>query len=372
LDPGIWLYEIAVTGTVSPFDHVYEFPFGSKKSILSAVMAKITDVFPVEYPVVAATFAVGPPDTSGVPWISPPDVKFNPSGILMDEYAKIGSPLAVKFTRTRTGVMGMFCTRDIVDKVSNVKVSSTTTAVREDVPVAIPSVAVSVTVFEYRVVGTPENVRFDPTFDTTMPDGSVDDVKDVMGRFALDVAVYTIVGSRDRDRPIMNWFELPGAGATVTVSTATVMVIVISPTISLVFVARRVDVVVPAVVGVPVKNPRWVIELKVTETPGGSVVDVIDWIFAFTAVPGKKLSALSRYVFGIGTPVYNPSMLAPSRIDPTNKTASVYENAIGVVFDKDPASDLRFAVKVPDPSRPSAPLVVPMHESPIEQFESAG
>jgi hypothetical protein len=55
---------------------------------------------------------------------------------------------------------------------------------------------------------------------------------------------------------MMNSFELPGAGATVTVSTATVMVIVISPTISLVFVARRVDVVVPAVVGVPVKNPR--------------------------------------------------------------------------------------------------------------------
>jgi hypothetical protein len=107
----------------------------------------------------------------------------------MDEYVKIGSPLVVEFTRTRTGVMGIFCTRDIVDKVSNVKVSSTTTAVREDVPVAIPSVAVSVTVFEYRVVGTPENVRFDPTFDTTMPDGSVDDVKDVMGRFALDVAV---------------------------------------------------------------------------------------------------------------------------------------------------------------------------------------
>lgn len=95
-------------------------------------------------------------------------------------------------------------------------------------------------------------------------------------------------------------------------------------------------------------------------------------IFALTAVPGKKLRALSRYVFGIGTPVYNPSMLAPSLIDPTNKTASVYENAMGVVFDKDPAVDLRFAVNVPDPSRPSAPLVVPIHESPIEQFESSG
>jgi hypothetical protein len=65
-------------------------------------------------------------------------------------------------------------------------------------------------------------------------------------------------------------------------------------------------------------------------------------------------------------------MLAPSRIDPTNKTASVYENAIGVVFDKVPATDLKFAVKVPDPSTLSAPLVVPMHESPIEQFESDG
>lgn len=56
-----------MTGTVSPFDHVYEFPFGNKKSILSAVMAKITEVLPVEYPVVAATFAVRPPVTSGVP-----------------------------------------------------------------------------------------------------------------------------------------------------------------------------------------------------------------------------------------------------------------------------------------------------------------
>lgn len=89
-----------------------------------------------------------------------------------------------------------------------------------------------------------------------MPGGSVDDVKDVMGRFALDVALYTIAGSRDRDRPTMNALEPPDAGVTVTVSSATVRVIVISPTISLLFVARRVDVVVPAVVGVPVKNPR--------------------------------------------------------------------------------------------------------------------
>ena len=93
----------------------------------------------------------------------------------MDEYVRIGSPLVVEFTRTRTGVMGMFWTRDIVDKVSNVNPSSTTVAVREDVPVAIPSVAVSVTVFEYRVVGTPENVMFDPT-GASMPDGSVGDV----------------------------------------------------------------------------------------------------------------------------------------------------------------------------------------------------
>ena len=175
---------------------------------------------------------------------------------MIDEYVRIGSPLVVEFTRTRTGVMGMFWTRYILDKVSNVNPSSTTVAVREDVPVAIPSVAVSVTVFEYRVVGTPENVRFDPTFDMVMPDGSVDDVKDVMGRFALDVALYTIAGSRDRDRPTMNELEPPDAGVTVTVSSATVRVIVISPTISLLFVARRVDVVVPAVVGVPVKNPR--------------------------------------------------------------------------------------------------------------------
>ena len=165
--------------------------------------------------------------------------------------------------------MGMFWTRYILDKVSNVNPSSTTVAVREDVPVAIPSVAVSVTVFEYRVVGTPENVMFDPT-GVSMPDGSVgdvkdvmdmpggsvDDVKDVMGRFALDIALYTIAGSRDRDRPMMKSLELLYTSETVTVSIAIVRVIVISPTISLLFVARRVDVVVPAVVGVPVKNPR--------------------------------------------------------------------------------------------------------------------
>jgi hypothetical protein len=96
--------------------------------------------------------------------------------------------------------------------------------VNEDTPVAIPSFAVSVTVFEYRVVGTPENVRLDPTWDTAMPDGSVDDVKDVMDKFALEVAVYTIAGSRDKDRPMVN-VDVPDAGATVTVSVETVRVI---------------------------------------------------------------------------------------------------------------------------------------------------
>jgi hypothetical protein len=95
-------------------------------------------------------------------------------------------------------------------------------------------------------------------------------------------------------------------------------------------------------------------------------------MFALTAVPGKKLSALNRYVFGIGTPEYSPVSVVPSLIDPTNKTVSVYENTMGVVFDKDPAVDFTFAVKVPDPITPWAPLVVPMHESPIEQFESVG
>ena len=84
-----------------------------------------------------------------------------------------------------------------------------------------------------------------------MPGGSVDDVKDVMGRFALDIALYTIAGSRDRDRPMMKSLELLYTSETVTVSIAIVRVIVISPTISLLFVARRVDVVVPTVVGVP-------------------------------------------------------------------------------------------------------------------------
>jgi hypothetical protein len=86
LDPGTSLYEIAFTGNVSPFDHVYEFPFGSKNSKLSAWIEKCTVYgVPLEYPVVAVTIAVSVPDTSGVPWIYPSDVKVNPSGISRDE-----------------------------------------------------------------------------------------------------------------------------------------------------------------------------------------------------------------------------------------------------------------------------------------------
>jgi hypothetical protein len=67
-DPGTSLYEIAVTGNVSPFDHVYEFPFGNRNSKLSAWIDNWTGKgIPLEYPVVAVTCAVNVPNTIGVP-----------------------------------------------------------------------------------------------------------------------------------------------------------------------------------------------------------------------------------------------------------------------------------------------------------------
>jgi hypothetical protein len=66
-----------------------------------------------------------------------------------------------------------------------------------------------------------------------------------------------------------------------------------------------------------------VVSLNVTDTPAGRVVDVIFEMFCNTDVPGKKLSALNTYVEGMETPEYNPVIVVPSVIDPTNKTVSV-------------------------------------------------
>jgi len=95
-------------------------------------------------------------------------------------------------------------------------------------------------------------------------------------------------------------------------------------------------------------------------------------MFADTVVPGKKLSALNTYVFGTGTPEYSPVSVMPSLMDPVNKTVSVYEKAMGVAFDKEPATDRRIATKVPDPIALCAPCDVPLQETPMEQLESAG
>jgi len=88
-------------------------------------------------------------------------------------------------------------------------------------------------------------------------------------------------------------------------------------------------------------------------------------MFADTVVPGKKLSALKTYVGGTGTPEYSPVSVVPSLMDPTNKTVSVYEKAMGVVFDREPATDFKFATKVPDPIALCAPCAVPTVVRPI-------
>ena len=121
--------------------------------------------------------------------MSPPDVNVSPDGIVVDEYDKIGNPLVVELTRTRTGVMAMFCTRYIVGNGSNVNLSSVTVMVKDDVPDPIPSVAVRSAVVTLGPVGIPEKLRLDPTWVAVIPEGRVDDVKDVIDKFALDVAV---------------------------------------------------------------------------------------------------------------------------------------------------------------------------------------
>jgi len=187
--------------------------------------------------------------------MSPPDVNVSPDGIFVDEYAKIGNPLVVELTRTRTGVMAMFWTRFIADTGSNVKMSSTTVIFKDDVPDPIPSLAVRSAVLELGPVGMPEKVRLDPTWVAVIPGGRVDDVNDVIDKFALDVAAYMMFGSTESDLPTVHEYVAPGAGVTVTVSTAIIIATVIMPTVPLLFVAISVATVVPEPVGVPVRYP---------------------------------------------------------------------------------------------------------------------
>jgi hypothetical protein len=190
-----------------------------------------------------------------------------------------------------------------VGTVSNVNVSSTTATVNVEVPVAKVSVAVTVARADGDgVTGVPCSVRTDPVLETRIPDGSSLDVKDEIGNPAPEVAVYAIAVSIASDRPTMNVYAAPGKGVTTTVSVSTTIVTVISPTIPFVLVAVIVAVEVPATVGVPVMNPCCKTRSNVIDNPGGRLPDMVS-IFADTEVPGKKLSALSRYVRGTATPV---------------------------------------------------------------------